>query len=382
MKFFFFHLMPYPRLPDDYDERYASSFIVLPNTYYDPVYGHDLYNRYLDELELADQLGFDAICVNEHHQNAYGLMPAPNIIAATLARRTRNAQIAILGNCIPLRDHPLRVAEEVAMLDVITGGRIISGFVRGLGVEQFTFGLSPFHSRERFFEAHDLIVKAWTEPGPFEWYGKHYKFPHVNVWPRPLQQPHPPIYSPSTGSPETLSWAAQRRYPFIRVFTPIKAIGRLFEQYRGYAREAGYEPAPEQLGWSVPIYVSDTDQQALHEARPHAEFLFRKLLKLPLHFLAPPGYTSEQSMLGMLQSVYARGGPPPSVEQMNEEGLIVIGSAESVRQRLAEAQREYGLGLLVGTFQFGSLPHDLTRRSTELFARQVMPAFRPASAIA
>src|SRR5438270_7554526 len=186
MQFFFFHLMPYPVLPEDYDEKYASSFVVLPNTYFDPVYGHDLYNRYLDELEMADQLGFDAICVNEHHQNAYGLMPAPNIIAATLARRTSNAKIAILGNCIPLRDHPLRVAEEVAMLDVITGGRIISGFVRGLGVEQFTFGLSPFHSRERFFEAHDLIIKAWTEPGPFEWYGKHYKFPHVNVWPRPI----------------------------------------------------------------------------------------------------------------------------------------------------------------------------------------------------
>src|SRR5919197_5752337 len=139
MQFFFFHLMPYPRLPDDYDEKYVSSFVVLPNSYYDPVYGHDLYNRYLDELELADQLGFDAICVNEHHQNAYGLMPAPNIMTACLARRTRQAKLVILGNVLTLYDHPLRVAEELAMLDVITGGRLISGQVVGTGNEFFSY---------------------------------------------------------------------------------------------------------------------------------------------------------------------------------------------------------------------------------------------------
>jgi alkanesulfonate monooxygenase SsuD/methylene tetrahydromethanopterin reductase-like flavin-dependent oxidoreductase (luciferase family) len=379
MKFFFFHLMPWPRLPDDFDERYLSSFVVLPNSYYDPIYGHDLYNRYLDELELADELGFDAICVNEHHQNAYGLMPAPNIMAAALARRTRKAQIAILGNALPLRDHPLRVAEEVAMLDVITGGRIISGFVRGLGVEHFTFNLTPNFSRERFLEAHDLIVKAWTEPGPFEWYGKHYRMKYVNLWPRPVQKPHPPIYAPSTGTPETLQWSAEHRYPFIRVFTPVAAIKPLFDEYRRYANEAGYEADPEQLGWSVPIYVAETDRQALDEAKPHVAYLLQKLLKLPPQFFAPPGYTSEESVKRMLRSVSFQRPKEIDIDQLNDTGLVVVGSPESVRQRLAGFQKELGLGLLVGTFQFGTLPHDLTVKSTKLFAEQVMPHFRPSS---
>ena len=116
MQSYFFHLMPWTDYPDDFDEKYESSWVTFPNTFYDPVKGAELYNRYLDELEYADTLGYDGICVNEHHQNAYGLMPSPNIIAGMLARRTKNAKIAILGNGLPLRANPLRVAEEVAML--------------------------------------------------------------------------------------------------------------------------------------------------------------------------------------------------------------------------------------------------------------------------
>jgi hypothetical protein len=143
MQFYFFHLMPWPELPAAYSERYRTAWVTYPNSHFDPARGHHVYNRYLDELEYAEQLGFDGICVNEHHQNAYGLMPSPNIIAATLARRTSRVRIAILGNAIPLRDHPLRVAEEVAMLDCMTGGRIISGFVRGIGCEYYTSISTP-----------------------------------------------------------------------------------------------------------------------------------------------------------------------------------------------------------------------------------------------
>ena len=103
MQSYFFHLMPWTDYPEDFDEKYESSWVTFPNTFYDPVKGAELYNRYLDELEHADTLGYDGICVNEHHQNAYGLMPSPNIIAGMLARRTKNAKIAILGNGLPLR---------------------------------------------------------------------------------------------------------------------------------------------------------------------------------------------------------------------------------------------------------------------------------------
>jgi alkanesulfonate monooxygenase SsuD/methylene tetrahydromethanopterin reductase-like flavin-dependent oxidoreductase (luciferase family) len=185
MKVMSFHLMPYADLDLSVKDKYRSVWVVLPNTYYDPHKGHALYNRYLDELELCAELGFDGICVNEHHQNAYGLMPSPVVMASALARRTRDCRIAILGNGFCLREHPLTLAEEHAMLDVITGGRLISGFVRGVGSEYFSFGTNPVYSLERHQEAHDLVVRAWTEPGPFAFEGRHYHFEYVNVWPRP-----------------------------------------------------------------------------------------------------------------------------------------------------------------------------------------------------
>src|SRR6187402_2372283 len=117
MKFFAFHLMPYAALDPDYDKIYDAAWVTLPNSYYDPKTGHALYNRYLDELEYADACGFDGVCVNEHHQNAYGLMPIPGVMAGALSRRTKNAKIAVLGRALPLLNNPLVVAEEFAMLD-------------------------------------------------------------------------------------------------------------------------------------------------------------------------------------------------------------------------------------------------------------------------
>ena len=160
MRVMSFHLMPYADLDLSVKDSYRTVWVVLPNSYYDPKKGHALYNRYLDELELCAELGFDGVCVNEHHQNAYGLMPSPVVMASALARRTRDCRIAILGNAFCLREHPLTLAEEHAMLDVITGGRLISGFVRGVGSEYFSFGTNPVHSLERHQEAHDLVVRA------------------------------------------------------------------------------------------------------------------------------------------------------------------------------------------------------------------------------
>ena len=167
LEFYYFHLMPYPFLPDDFNKTYDSTWVTLPNSFYDPVKGHALYNRYIDELEEAEKWGWDGVCVNEHHQNAYGTMPSPNIIAAILTQRVKKAKIGIIGNALPLHDDPLRVAEEVAMLDVISGGRIISGFVRGTGMEYYSYNVNPAFSRDRFYEAHDLIIQAWTRPGPW-----------------------------------------------------------------------------------------------------------------------------------------------------------------------------------------------------------------------
>jgi alkanesulfonate monooxygenase SsuD/methylene tetrahydromethanopterin reductase-like flavin-dependent oxidoreductase (luciferase family) len=361
--------MPWAYLPHDLE--FESAWVTLPNTYYDPKRGHDLYNRYLDELEYAGELGFDGICVNEHHQNAYGTMPAPNIMAAALARRTKS-KIAILGNAISLRHNPLQVAEEVAMLDVVTGGRIISGFVRGIGAEYHSFGVNPAYSRERFNEAHDLIVKAWTEPGPFEWHSKHYKYKYVNTWPRPYQQPHPPVWIPSQGSAETVAWAAERRYTYLQTFSSVESVARILGQYREKAEEFGYSASPEQLGWALPVYIAESDGKAESEAAEHLEFFFNRLLRMPLYFFFPPGYLSEASTKGVLQSKSGLASASHTFDELIESGYAVAGSPETVVSRLKRASDEIGNGVLVPFLQFGTLPHDLTLKNMELFAREVM----------
>ena len=237
MQFVCFHLMPWPHLPADFEQRHESAWLDLPNSLYDPVRGHTLYNEYLDQLVAAERLGFDVIGVNEHHQNAYGLMPSPNIMAASLIQRTSRIKVLVLGNALPLYDHPQRVAEELAMLDVLSGGRLISGMVVGLGVEAFAYEVNPTFIRERYREAHDLIVRAWTEPGPFHFEGKHYDFRWVNVWPRPLQQPHPPIWIPGSGSMETIRFVAERRYPWIAL--PYSQFEVMKEHFAMLARVRG-----------------------------------------------------------------------------------------------------------------------------------------------
>jgi alkanesulfonate monooxygenase SsuD/methylene tetrahydromethanopterin reductase-like flavin-dependent oxidoreductase (luciferase family) len=375
MQFFYFHLMPWPYLPRDFDRKYDSAWVTLPNRIYDPKRGHTLYNQYLDELEYAEKLGFDGLGVNEHHQNAYGTMPSPNLMAAALVRRTTKAKIAILGNAIGLRDHPLRVAEEIAMLDVLSGGRIISGFVRGIGCEHLSLGINPTYSRERFYEAHDLIVRSWTDEGPFTFEGKHYQVRYANIWPRPLQRPHPPVWLPSQGSPETIRFAAQHRYPFLTVFTPYARAKMLLEEYRHEAERCGYKASPRQLGFAIPTYVAETDERAHKEAKAHFLWLFRRGLKIPPHFLAPPGYLSDDALRRFL-AVGLRAPAELSFPELEREGYVLLGSPRTVRDRLKEIQKDLGIGLFVGGGRVGDMPYATAKKSSELFASEVMPYFR------
>ena len=249
MKFFFFHLMSWPYLPDDFDRTNDSAWVWVPNTLFDPAKGPALYADYLNTLAYAEELGFDGVCVNEHHQTAYGLMPSPNLIAAALTQRTKTCKIAVVGNTLPLYDPPQRVAEEFALLDNLSGGRLIAGTVVGGGPEYFAFQIDPTTAREKFREALDLIVKAWTTPGPFEWNSKHYYYRYVNPWPRPVQQPHPPIWIPDVGSKETVEFVAQRRYCYMGVpYFHIDVFRRVFAQFREACQKAGYTADPEQMG--------------------------------------------------------------------------------------------------------------------------------------
>jgi alkanesulfonate monooxygenase SsuD/methylene tetrahydromethanopterin reductase-like flavin-dependent oxidoreductase (luciferase family) len=379
MKVMSFHLMPYADLDLSVKDKYRSVWVVLPNTYYDPQKGHALYNRYLDELELCAELGFDGICVNEHHQNAYGLMPSPVVMASALARRTRDCRIAILGNGFCLREHPLTLAEEHAMLDVITGGRVITGFVRGVGSEYFSFGTNPVYSLERHQEAHDLVVRAWTEPGPFAFEGKHYHFEYVNVWPRPFQQPHPPIWCPSMGSVETIEWAAHpdRKYVYLQNYSPAESVARYLNLYRELAQTRyGYEASSDRIGWCAPVYVGETDAQAVDEARDHIEALFNVFLpKISELMFFPPGYMSPESLKRALAHKRGHKGGV-KIEHLIERGIMICGSPDTVRRRIAESHNLMGFQEFICMLQFGTLPGHLTEKNIRLFAAEVMPAVK------
>ena len=375
MKFAFFHLMPYPYLPDDFDSAYDSPSLTFPRKHFDRNLGNQLYHRYLDELEHAETVGFDGVAVNEHHQSAYGLMPSPNIMAAALARRTQRAQIMVLGNAIGIRGNPLRVAEEIAMLDHLTNGRLVSGFVRGIGWEYFAHSINPTRSRARFNEAHDLIIKAWTSDELFQWVSPNYEYRYVNIWPRPLQEPHPPIYIPGAGSTETMRWVAEHRYTFMSVYAPSRVVKRWFDGYRTAAAEQGYVPDPVKIALSIPIYVAPTEEQAHREARDHVYWLFRKGLKQSAQVVNPPGYMSPSSMRGVLMA-----GMKPfaelSYEDLLDNGYIVAGSPDSVVNRLGELQADLGFGQIIGLYALGDMPHARVVSSMELFASDVMPALR------
>ena len=382
MRFFFFHLMPYAPLDPDYDKAHKSAWVTLPNSYYDPEQGAELYNRYLDELEYAAQLGFEGVGVNEHHQTAYGLMPCPNIFAGMLARRIpAPCKIAILGRALPLVANPATIAEEFAVLDNVTRGRIITGFVRGIGSEYHSMAVNPTESHGRFQEAHDLIIQAWTREGPFAFEGKHYHFPYVNLWPRPYQQPHPPVWIPSQGSSETIQFAAHpsRKYVYLQTATPAAMLFRYMQAYRDEALRMGYEASPDQLGWSVKIHVGETDEIARREAKPHVEAFANKFLRMPQEMLLPPGYTSIESLKRLREAKKTITGSARTMEAMIEQGTFICGSPQTVIDQLAEYQRKGGFNIVMAGLHYGTLPAELTRKNLDLFAREVMPALKDAT---
>jgi alkanesulfonate monooxygenase SsuD/methylene tetrahydromethanopterin reductase-like flavin-dependent oxidoreductase (luciferase family) len=266
------------------------------------------------------------------------------------------------------------------MLDNLSRGRLITGFVRGIGMEYHSTGISPVVSHARFHEAHDLIVQAWTREGPFAFEGDHYNFRYVNLWPRPYQRPHPPIWIPSQGSGETIEWAAhpQRKYPMLITFASQDLVARYHDAYREQAHRFGYEASGDQLGWAVPIYVGETDERARAEAGAAIESLFNVFIPNPWEMLAPPGYTSMKSMKNLMRVRKSLGSRPrnQTAEDLIASGTAIIGSRTTVLERLEQMRERTGVNIIVGMFQFGTLSDELTRRSMERFASDVMPYLR------
>ena len=327
-------------------------------------------------MELADRLGFDGVCLNEHHQTAYGMMPIPGVLAGALARSVKRAKLAILGRALPLLNNPLMVAEEYAMLDNLTRGRFIAGFVRGIGAEYHAMGINPAQSQERFAEAHDLIMRAWTEPGPFQYVGQ--------ALPLQLREPLAAAL-PDAASADLDSVAGLEQRPSTgrrRCATPMRRRWRRSRWWRGSSSSTATRPrrpattaSPDQLAWSNTIYVAETDEQG--DARGASRTSRRwstASCKMPTEMLLPPGYSNIESMKRIRAAKVT--GKPQTIEDLIKTGVVIIGSPNTVREKLAEYQDLAGFNTSLTKTQFGTLPDDMTRANMAAIAQEILPHFR------
>jgi alkanesulfonate monooxygenase SsuD/methylene tetrahydromethanopterin reductase-like flavin-dependent oxidoreductase (luciferase family) len=383
MKFHWFNLMPWPYLPDDFTEKHRSVWVDVDSRLFDPVKANRIYNEYLDLLELAEDVGYDGLGINEHHQNAYGLMPSPQLMAATLSRRTHRAAILLLGQSLALYNPPTRVAEEMAMIDCMSGGRLISGFPVGSSMDDnYACGVNPAILREQYLEAHDLVRRAWSDPDVFAWNGKHYKLRYVNLWPRPIQDP-PPIWIPGGGSVETWDFCAEHRYNYSYLsFQGYVRGAQLMDGFWQRMETLGQTFNPYQAAFAQQICVAETDAEAKRLYEPHARYFFSRCLHVHPGFADAPGYRTEATIRAGLisqmagQSSALNQAAALSWEEMIEKGFIVAGSPESVAEQVERLARTLRVGHLVCLLHFGDMPNELCQQSTRLFAEKVIPEVR------
>jgi alkanesulfonate monooxygenase SsuD/methylene tetrahydromethanopterin reductase-like flavin-dependent oxidoreductase (luciferase family) len=372
VQFIFFHLMPWTNITE-----YGKDWPVA-NKYFVPEQGTDFYRSYIDAMAYAEDCGFDLVGCNEHHFSPYGLMANPNLIAAALTQRTTRAKIAVFGNLVPL-NNPIRIAEEYAMLDVMSGGRLVAGFMRGIPHEYVAYNVDPSESWGRLHEATQLIIKAWTEPEPFGWEGEYYQFPSISIWPKPYQKPFPQLLMSAT-NPEAADIAAKYRAIMGMVFVHDLGWGRsLAEGYRKAAWAHGWEPGPQHILVGEHIVIADSDEEALAIMKRGHDYLHRVLMRpqrdaqrlvIEKTRFFGEGSTG-QLFQAKLATIKAR-----TVEESIEAGSILCGSPQSVVKQMKKIHGEVGNGVFSLNFKVGDVPEGIVRHGMELFRDHVLPEMR------
>ena len=372
---YWFSEQPYAHVTEADLINYESGRLGFPNTYFDGWKAHELYNQYHEQYGFADEIGFDGIMTNEHHSAFWCMKPSVNIDAAVLTKLTKRAKIAILGNVIPVTD-PIRMAEEIAMLDCYSGGRVISGFVRGTAVESLAGGIDPTENRERFEEAHDLIIRCWTEPGPFRHEGKYFHYRAVNPWVLPIQKPHPPVWFPGFSSAESVVWSAKRQIPYMNLGSLLEHCHSLRQIYIDTAKEAGFQAGPEHYGYLVKVLVADTDEKAKEVGR-HFTWVEDHRMKGPREENDPPGYQSREAV--KIQASLSGGGgrgsaKRPTYEDQQDFNMLILGSPQTVIKKLRGIMDSLSPGYMLIYGNDGKMPQKDVMRSIELLGKEVIPA--------
>jgi alkanesulfonate monooxygenase SsuD/methylene tetrahydromethanopterin reductase-like flavin-dependent oxidoreductase (luciferase family) len=364
--------------PDDHPARDPGDSVVLfSNRFFDRQEALRLYHERLDEYRLADEVGFDAIMINEHHGGPYCMQIRCGTMSAAVAAITSKARILQLGTPLPAYDNPVQVAEELAMIDMISKGRLVAGIVRGGGPEQILNDTNPAYNRERFVEAHDLLVEAWTRPGPFRWEGNHYHVRVVNPWVLPLQQPHPPIFVPGIASLESIDFAAQHGYPYVALATAVETTKKIWERYDRVAEEFGYTAGPQHHGYLGFVHVAPTEEEALRNAE---EYLWLPDKLSPVykdHWVNPTGYVSWEARQARQKAL--AGVVSGTVKDHIASGFLIAGTPKQVIVRLREQLEQTRPGSLIMMPNQGRMNHQVSMQSIRLMGEEVIPALREIS---
>ncbi len=328
---------PYKNVPED-EVIKNRSFFGVPNTFYDPKVGADLYNEYIDEACYAEEVGFDAIMLNEHHGTPFCMGAVMNVEAAILARVTKKARIVLIGNPLPVLKHPLRMAEELAEIDLISKGRLVPGWVRGAGSEQIFNNANPAYNREYFNEAHDFILACWTRQGPFRWEGKHFNYRFVNPWALPYQKPHPPIWIPGVISPETVVWCAEHRYPYIGLGTSLHSTVELWNLYGDTAAQNGYTAGSENFGYLQQIFVAETEEKAQELGKGALFGGGAQNFSRP-EWTLPPGYNSKEATRRLARQATDYGFLGVTTEKLRDADMADVHKEKgTTRERLKRGE--------------------------------------------
>lgn len=383
MRVYHFSEHPYPNA---WDDPHGYLRVSLPNRALDPKIAADLFHRYHDEYLLADELGLD-LMFNEHHQTATCMNATSIVSLSILARLSKRARLLILGYPIGHRPDPMRAAEELATVDVISRGRLDMGFVKGVPYEFAPSNANPVGVMDRFWESHDFIIKAMTShDGPFNWEGEHFHYRQVNLWPRPWQQPHPPVWS-TTASKSNARVLGERGY-VMAVLGSGYNTRMLYDSYReGYAStHNGALPGPDRFAYLALFATAHSETEARRRGELVAGYLRTGANVYP-PFKNPPGYFSVDDTARLMRGFVPERSftkdkrvvdmRTASVQELIDSVLMVCGTPDQCYQQITDfIDYTGGLGNLLVMAQAGLLNHADTADSLTLMAKEIMPRLK------
>jgi alkanesulfonate monooxygenase SsuD/methylene tetrahydromethanopterin reductase-like flavin-dependent oxidoreductase (luciferase family) len=329
-----------------------------------------VFHEFLEEVEYAEELGFDSVWLPEHHFSVYGMLGDVLTLAAAVAQRTKRIKIGTAVALLPL-NHPVRVAEQAALVDVLSEGRLLLGVGRAYQPAEFAgFGIPADASRAMFLEAVEILEKTFTQE-KFSHEGRYWNVKDVTLFPKPVQQPHPPIYWAAV-TPPSYELAGRRGYPILRSprFTRVDLVEEQWKVYCQLLRERGDDPDQIDAPLLMQTYVAESDEEARREAEPHAMW-YHKLLSTVLPGAPGVGVSSGYELYATVQQKHTQ----VTFDDLYEWGSA-FGSPDRVIERIKLYVERCGTNHWMAEMKFGGMPHEKAMRSMELFAKHVMPAFR------